>query len=141
SRPSLEPNTIDELITYLRNAEKTPLSYGSMGQGSLNHLAAEDFKAHIVGHMFHVPYKGGAPLIQAMLGGHVYISFVTFTQDVLQQIRAGHLKFYGLTLAKRPAVFADLPTVNEGSMLKDFEYSIFVGLAVDTRTRPEFVQK
>lgn len=141
SRPSLEPNNIDELITYLRNAEKAPLSYGSMGHGSLNHLAGEDFRARTGSHMFHVPYNGGAPLIQALIGGHVDISFVTFTRDVLQQVHSGNLKFYGLTLAERPNAFAELPTVNEGSMLKDFEYSIFVGLAVDARTRPEFVQK
>jgi len=141
SRPTLEPDSIDQLIAYLRDASHAPLSYGSMGHGSLNHLAGEDFKSRIGGNMFHVPFKGGSPLIQALIGGHVDISFVTFTRDVLQQIQAGNLKFFGLTLAHRPEAFKELATVNEGQLLKGFEYSIFVGLAVDAQSTPEFMQK
>ena len=83
-KPSLPINSVKELIAY---AKKNPgkVSYGSTGIGSSNHLSMELFKSMAGIDLVHVPYKGSAPMVNDMLGGHIDIAFDN-TPNVLPQV-------------------------------------------------------
>lgn len=133
-RADLAPKDIDELIAFGRDPASKSLSYGSVGIGSLNHLAGEDFKAQTGVKMHHVPYKGGAPLVQDLIGGQIDIAFTPLAGPVLNLIETGKLRFYGVTTAARSERLKQLTTVNEGKTLKNFVYSIWVGPLVAQST-------
>ena len=67
ARPTLDVNNLNELLAY---AVAKELRYGSVGLGSMPHLTAEDFRQRTGARLLHVPYRGGAPMIQDMMAGH-----------------------------------------------------------------------
>jgi tripartite-type tricarboxylate transporter receptor subunit TctC len=140
-RPDLPARTVDELIAYSKTNTGRPLSYGSVGTGSLNHLATEAFRAKTGMQLTHVPYKGGAPLVQDVMSGQIDFAFTPLAGNVPGLIEAGKVKFYGLTTVTRSARWKDWPTVNEGAILKDFVYSIWVGPVVPRSTPEPVVQR
>jgi len=140
-RPDLPANTVDELIAFSKTNASRPLSYGSMGSGSLNHLATEAFGAKTGMLLTHIPYKGGAPLVQDVLSGQIDFAFTPLAGNVQGLIETGKVKFYGVTSATRSSRWKDWPTVNEGKVLKDFVYSIWVGPMVPKNTPEPVVQR
>jgi tripartite-type tricarboxylate transporter receptor subunit TctC len=91
--------SLAELLTYAR-AHPGKLSYGSAGSGSSPHIAAEMFKRAAMIDATHVPYKGAAPALQDLIGGHVQMMFAT-AASVVPQIKDGKL-----TVEKLPKAFA-----------------------------------
>jgi tripartite-type tricarboxylate transporter receptor subunit TctC len=114
ARKDLAAENIDELVALARKAaaEGKPLTYGSVGVGSMYHVLGEHFAQQIDARMTHVPYKGGAPLVQAMLGNQVDIAFVS-TPLILPHIKSGKVKAIATGGAKRLAQLPDLPTLGE----------------------------
>ena len=104
-------NTVAELIAYAK-AHPGKLSFGSGSNGSAGHLAGELFKtdAHI--DMVHIPYKGGAPALQALLAGDTQLMFDNLANS-MQQVKAGKLKAVAVTTAKRSPLVPELPTLSE----------------------------
>ena len=100
-KPSLPINSVKELIDY---AKKNPgkVSYGSTGIGSSNHLSMELFKSMAGIDLVHVPYKGSAPMVNDMLGGHIDIAFDN-TPNVLPQVNADKLRALGVSSKARSA--------------------------------------
>lgn len=140
ARPDFPAKDLDELIAYSKSNPTKPLSYGSMGLGSLNHLATESFRVKTGTNVTHIPYKGAAPLVQDILGGQLDFVFTPLAGNVRGLIETGKVKFYGLTSATRSPLLKDWPTVNEGKVLKDFTYSIWFGLVVSKETPEATVQ-
>ncbi|WP_036596014.1 Bug family tripartite tricarboxylate transporter substrate binding protein [Ottowia thiooxydans] len=141
ARPDFPAGTVDELIAYSKANAARPLSYGSMGSGSINHLATEAFGTKTGVRLNHIPYKGAAPLVQDVASGQIDFAFTPLAGPVQGLIDTGKVKFYGLTSAARSARWADWPTVNEGKVLKDFVYSIWVGPVVSKSTPEAAVQR
>lgn len=106
---SLPVNNIRELAAY---AAKNPVSFGSAGNGSVNHLLGEMFSVASNTKMQHVPYKGAAPALTDLLSGQIQLVF-TSLPSVAQHIRSGSVKGLGATGSKRPQAFKDMPTVAE----------------------------
>ena len=110
-----------ELAAY---AAKNPVSFGSAGNGSVNHLLGEMFNAYNaapvagaargapVAKMQHVPYKGAAPALTDLISGQIQLVF-TSLPSVAQHIRAGSVKGLAVTGSKRAAAFTDIPTIAE----------------------------
>jgi tripartite-type tricarboxylate transporter receptor subunit TctC len=98
-------------------AKKDPgkLTFASSGNGSSDHLTAELFWLQSGTSGTHVPYKGGAPAIQDLLGGQVDASFQN-VNAVLQHIAAGKLRAVAVTGDKRSAVLPDVPTLSESGV-------------------------
>jgi tripartite-type tricarboxylate transporter receptor subunit TctC len=98
-------------------AKKDPgkLTFASSGNGSSDHLTAELFWLQTATSGTHVPYKGGAPAIQDLLGGQVDASFQN-VNAVLQHIAAGKLRAVAVTGDKRSAVLPDVPTLSESGV-------------------------
>ena len=102
--------TLKEMVAYAR-ANPGKLEYGSTGIGTTPHLAVEEFsqKAGIV--LNHVPYKGTAELMQAILGGHIRV--MSGTTEFAPSVREGRLRLLATLGQKRTKGFPDVPTVKE----------------------------
>src|SRR6185503_15377022 len=97
--PSVPAKNLQELIAYV-NSQKGKAQYASSGNGTPQHLTAELFKSVAKLDMIHVPYKGSAPAITDLVGGHVPIMFDSAIA-ILPQIKAGKVRAIAITSAKR----------------------------------------
>ena len=108
---SFVPNNIREIVAYAKaNPEK--MTYSTPGSGSSNHLAALLFEQHAGIKMTQVAYKGGGPMIQALLGQQVNITFLSMPL-ILPHIRSGKVKGIATGGKTRAAQLPDLPTFSE----------------------------
>jgi len=105
------PSNLREVMARAK-ADPGKVTYGTVGAGSSNHLGALLLEQAGGVKMTHVPYKGGGPLVQAMLGNQVDIAFVS-TPLILPHIRSGKVKPIAVGGAKRMAQLPDVPTVSE----------------------------
>jgi tripartite-type tricarboxylate transporter receptor subunit TctC len=113
----LPVTNMKELAAY---AAKNPVSFGSAGNGSVNHLLGEMFNAYNAGgaansaasKMLHVPYKGAAPALTDLISGQIQLVF-TSLPSVAQHIKAGTVNGLAVTGSKRAAAFKDIPTIAE----------------------------
>jgi tripartite-type tricarboxylate transporter receptor subunit TctC len=117
--------TVAELVAM---AKKDPgkLSFGSTGIGGANHLSGEMFKQMAVIDLVHIPYKGAAPAMNDLLGGHIPIMFDTLT-TVLPEAAAGNIRVLAVTSLTRAASLPDVPTMDEAGV-KGFESIAWFGL-------------
>lgn len=111
THPSLAVSNVRELVA-LAKRKPGELTLGSPGYGGINHVAGEYF-AQLTGvHFTHVPFKGSAPMLTDIIGGHVMLAFDS-TQATLPHIRAGKLKARGIAAEKRSPIAPEIPTVLE----------------------------
>ena len=110
--PSVPANNTRELIAL---AKKQPLRYGSAGIGNGQHLAGELFNQKAGVDLQHVPYKGGGPVLAAVLGGEVHINFPGASVAV-PHLKSGKLRGIGFTGDKRISSLPDLPTIAESGL-------------------------
>ena len=109
--PSLPVHDVTELIDYAkRNPGK--LAYGSAGIGSSHHICGELIKQKAGIDMVHVPYRGGAPLMQDLLAGNVKVAFNTLP-TALPQAQAGAIRVIAVAEKTRLPEFPDTPTIDE----------------------------
>lgn len=128
--------TIPELVEA---AKKSQLTYGSAGNGSVNHLLGEMFNSAAGVKLTHVPYRGAAPAMQDLMGGRINLVF-TSLPSVAGAIRQGTLHPIAVTSAKRASSFSDIPTVAEAG-LKDFDVNPWFGLFAPAKVPPQIVRK
>jgi tripartite-type tricarboxylate transporter receptor subunit TctC len=88
------------------------IAYASAGPGSINQIAAELIALSAGARFMHVPYKGGAPALNDLLGGHVDI-YVSSLPQVMQLAQNGQARALAVTSAKRTALLPDVPTLEE----------------------------
>jgi tripartite-type tricarboxylate transporter receptor subunit TctC len=111
TRKSLPVDSINELITLARQRPAT-MTFASVGIGSSNHLILEPFKSLFGIDVIHVPYKGGGPAANDLLGGHVDASFATLS-SILPQVQSGDLRALLVTSEKRAPLLPDIPSAGE----------------------------
>ncbi len=111
SHPSVPAANLQEFLAYA-NAQKGKLNFGSFGLGSSNHLAYELLISVTKMPIVHVPYKGGAPLITALLAGEVQSSMDVFA-TANPHIQAGKFRVLGVAAPKRFSLMPDVPTLAE----------------------------
>lgn len=136
SRNDARWRSVPELIEAARNGRVT---YGSAGNGSVNHLLGEMFSTAAQVKLVHVPYRGVAPALQDLLGGQIDLVFASLP-SVAASLRGSSLRAIAVTSARRAAAFAEIPTVAEGG-LPDFDVNPWFGLMAPRRTPPELVRK
>ncbi len=117
AHPSVAASNIKELVAL---AKKQRLRYGSAGIGNGQHLAGELLSQKAGIELLHVPYKGGGPVLTAILGGEVHLNFPGATVAVTH-IKSSKLRGIGFTGAKRISSLPDLPTIME-SGLPDYTF-------------------
>jgi len=136
-RPELPVNSVPEFIAYAK-AHPGQLSYGSAGNGSGPHLAAEMLNSRAGITTVHVPYKGSAPALQDLLGGR--IDYYFDPGIAINHVRAGRLKLIGVAAPKRSELFPEVPTLDE-SGLKGFDAGTTHGFFVPVGTPAEIVDR
>ncbi|WP_426958264.1 Bug family tripartite tricarboxylate transporter substrate binding protein [Muricoccus radiodurans] len=113
-RPEIAATDVAALLAMAR-AEPGRLTCASTGQGSASHLTLELFRAKTGVNMVHVPYRGTAPMMNDLMGGHVDLSFAT-TPSVLGQIQAGRLRALAVASPNRSPHLPQLPTMAEAGV-------------------------
>jgi len=104
-------NNLAELIAYAR-ANPGKITYGSIGNGTIQHVAGETLKAAAKVDILHVPYKGTPPALADLLGGQIDLMFGNLP-ELLPQIRSGKLKAFGVAASERLALAPEIPTIAE----------------------------
>jgi tripartite-type tricarboxylate transporter receptor subunit TctC len=112
--PTLQPASVKELIAYAK-ARPGELNFGSTGIGSGLHLIGELFKLEAGVNMVHVPFKGVAQAIPEMTAGRIQLAFNTIPA-FLPHVKAGRLKAYVITAAKRSPLLPDVPACTEAGL-------------------------
>ena len=134
--PSVPAKTLKELIAV---AKQNPgkIAFSSSGSGGSPHLAGELLKMRANIDLIHVPYKGAAPAIADLLGGHVQMSFQT-ALSALPHLKSGKLSVIAVASKKRMGTLPNVPTMAEAG-LPDFEVSSWNGLFAPAKTPPYIV--
>jgi tripartite-type tricarboxylate transporter receptor subunit TctC len=141
TRKDLGANTVDELVALARKTPERPLTYGSVGIGSLYHLILENVQAQTGIKLQHVPYKGNAPLLQDIAGGQVDFAVLVYSAGMGALAEQGKLKVIAQLGAQRSELLKNLPTASESTALKGFAYKIWTGLMVPKSTPEPIVTR
>ena len=136
--PSLPINNLKEFIEYSK-AQPAGVDYASSGPGTSTHLAAEMFKAMTGAKLVHVPFKGNAEVINALVGGHVKVHFA-LTASTLQHVRNGTLRAIAVTTEKRLPDLPDVPTIAELGY-PAYEISSWQGVFAPAGTSKDIVNR
>jgi tripartite-type tricarboxylate transporter receptor subunit TctC len=135
--PSFPAKTVSEFIAYAR-ANPGKVNMASGGNGTAGHLSGELFKMMAGVNMVHVPYRGEAPALTDMLGGHVQAMFGTMPASI-EYVRAGQLRPLAVTSARRSELLPDLPTV--GDFVPGYETSASTGVGAPKNTPAEIIDR
>ncbi len=129
--PSLPVKTVKELVAL---AKKHPgeILYASIGNGTPAHLSAELFNSMAGIRMTHVPYKGAAASIVALISGETQLTFTTVLV-AMPHIKSGRLRALGVASLKRSTVLPDVPTIDEAGV-RGYESNAWYGLLAPART-------
>ena len=138
SNPKFPAKNVKELVAELK-ARPGFYAFGSTGSGGVAHLVWEMFMRAAGLKLIHVPYKGAAPELTAVVAGEVMFAFDTI-QNSHTQIEAGRLHAYAVTGAARAKAMPDLPTLQEAGY-PDFEAYIWFGLFAPKGTPSAIVNK
>ena len=144
ARADLPANNADELVTLARSRSATqPLTFGSVGVGSLYHVLGEHMARTIGANMMHVPYKGGAPLMQDIGGGQVDLAILPLSQQQVALAEQGRIKLLASLDPQRSQLPAlkSVPSVNEGQLLKGFNFTTWTGYFVKRDTPQDVVSR
>ena len=136
--PSLPVRSVKELVA-LAKAKPGRLTFGSAGNGNTLHLAGELFKAATATNITHVPYKGAAPALNDLLGGHIDMMFASPVSRT-PPIKAGRLRGLAQMGAKRSHLLAELPTLGELG-IRGAEIGGWYGLYAPAKTPKEYTDR
>jgi len=136
--PAVPVKSIKELIAYAK-VNPGKLNFGTSGTGSLQHFAGEMFN-HMTGiKLVHVPYKGSAAVVIAMLAGDVQVGFGTLF-GVRPHMPSGRLRVLAITAKKRSPAAPELPTVTEAGV-PGYEVDQWYGVITGAKVSPAIVRK
>jgi len=126
AHPSFAPRTLREAVEYIK-ANPGKVNYGSSGVGGLSHIAGQQMNHDLGLTIVHVPYKGNAPRLQAILGGEIQLAFFNLPAP-LEYEKSGRLKCYGALGRERTPPNPNMPTFAElgyPNFIYDVWYSVF----------------
>ena len=136
--PSMSAKSVAELIT-LAKAQPGKLNFASAGNGSSSHLAGELFKSMTGVAIVHIPYKGAAPALNDLLGGHVDMAFDPLPSSI-GNIRAGKLTALAVTTGNRAPLLANVPTLSEAGA-PGYELNGWSGILVPAGTPRQIINR
>jgi tripartite-type tricarboxylate transporter receptor subunit TctC len=135
ARPDLPADSVDDLAAWTPLGGRTSANYGSPGPGSIYHILTENLRNAVGMQATHIPYKGGAPLLQDLMAGTIDFAMLPVDNVMSQLVGAGKLKVLGVAAARRTARFPDAATLDEGKRSRQFGHpAVWVGLFVSQAT-------
>jgi tripartite-type tricarboxylate transporter receptor subunit TctC len=134
--PSLPVKTVKDFITLAKNRPGT-INYSSSGNGSAPHLSMALLVAMTGINIVHIPYKGGAPQVTALVSGETQASLATVS-TVLTHVQSGRLRAIGVSSAKRSGTLPDVPTIAEAGV-PGYEMSPWIGVFVPAATPKDII--
>jgi tripartite-type tricarboxylate transporter receptor subunit TctC len=135
--PSIPAKTVPEFIAYAK-AQPGKINMGSAGTGGIGHLTGELFKMMTGTEMVHVPFRGNAPALTALLGGQVEALFPSLASS-LEFVQSGKLRALAVTSTARSEALPEVPTVAE--VVPGFEASTWYGIGAPKGTPAEVIDK
>jgi tripartite-type tricarboxylate transporter receptor subunit TctC len=136
--PDLPVKTMRELVDYAK-ANPGKITWGSQGFGTAPHLLAELFKLENKINILHVPYRGTAPMLAAVVAGEVQV-VADPTTTALPHVESGRLRALAVTSAQRSPKLPNVPTVAEAGSPK-LQSTFWLGVVAPAGTPPEIVNK
>ena len=140
AHPAFVANTAPEMVALAKRSGE-PLMYGSWGNGSGGHLAAESIRVATGIDLRHVPYKGVAPLLQDLVGGQIQVAMADVAGS-LPLLRAGKIKALAVTGRKRSSALPQVPTLEEGGIAFSTEswFALFAPIRTPAAELQQLVQ-
>ena len=129
--------SLQELIAAAKR-RPNELTYGSVGQGSISHVAGEMLNSMAGIKLLHIPYKGAGPVITDLMGGHVDMAFVGISVAA-NLIATGKLNALGVTTTRRSTAFPEVPVIAD--LLPGFEVNSWYGMMAPPGTPKDIIQK
>ena len=136
--PSLPVKSVKEFIALAR-ARPGQINYSSSGNGSSPHLSMALLTSMTGVELTHVPYKGGAPQVTALLGGESQASLATIS-TVIVHVKSGRLRALGVSSVKRSAMLPEVPTIAEAGV-PGYEMSPWIGVYAPANTPKAIIDK
>ena len=136
--PRAQAKTLAEFISFAR-ANPDKLTYGSSGNGSVNHLLGEMLKTEAGIRVVHVPYKGAAASIGDVMGGHIDAAFASMP-SVISSVQSNVVRALAVSSAKRVAVAPEIPTIAEAGF-ENFDVNPWWGILAPAGMSPSIAQK
>jgi tripartite-type tricarboxylate transporter receptor subunit TctC len=133
---SLPAKTLEELIELAHSRPGT-LNYASAGSGATQHLAGELFKLRTGTQIVHIPYKGSAPALAALIAGEVQMGFVN-PVAIGQHVKSGRLRALAVAGARRTDLMPEVPTMKEAGV-EGVEVVLWYGVLAPSATPPTIV--
>jgi tripartite-type tricarboxylate transporter receptor subunit TctC len=130
-------NSVAELVARLKR-EPSKYNFGSIGNGSLSHLAMEAIALKSGTQILHIPYGGSPQAVTALMRGDVHMACLPAI-SVMPQVAAGTIKILAVSLPKRSPFLPDIPTLKEAGI--DVEADTWMGLIAPGRTPPALIEK
>ncbi|HET7598577.1 MAG TPA: tripartite tricarboxylate transporter substrate binding protein [Burkholderiales bacterium] len=121
--PSMPVHTTRDFIA-LAKARPGEIAYGSSGVGGVQHLATSLFASKTGVKLNHIPFKGGAPAVVALMGGEVQAT-ITPIPEIVSHVKSGRLRAIAVSSAKRTAQFPGIPSI--GETVKGYDYTSWFG--------------
>jgi tripartite-type tricarboxylate transporter receptor subunit TctC len=135
---SMPARTLQELVALVKS-RPGGFSYASAGVGSIHHLIMEDFKASLGLDILHVPYKGSAQAVPALVGGQVSMAIASLAA-VSPYAKDGRVRILGVSTKKRSSMAPNVPPMAEAG-IPDFDHTDAVGLAARAGTARAIIDK
>jgi tripartite-type tricarboxylate transporter receptor subunit TctC len=136
--PQSPAHSVKELVAMAK-ARPGKVSFGSASVGSAQHFATEIFMQQAGVDMLHVPYKGGAPALNDLMGGQIDMVFDT-SPTALPYVKSGKLRALAITSSQRSPLLPDVPTMKEAG-LPAFEVVTWTGIAAPAGTPKPVIDK
>lgn len=133
ARPDYPANDLAELIARAKAPGAAPVSFANVGVGSIFQIAAADFAKRTGLPVTHVPYKGGAPIMQDLMGRQVDVTVLPLIPGYIQSAKEGKIKVLGVLSAKRHQAMPNVITSDEVPGLQGMHYSLWTGLFVSAK--------
>ncbi len=136
--PQSPAHSVKELVAMAK-AQPGKVSFGSASVGSAQHFSTEIFMQQAGVEMLHVPYKGGAPALNDLMGGQIDMLFDT-SPTALPYVKSGKLRALAITSSQRSPLLPDVPTMKEAGF-PAFEVVTWTGIAAPAGTPKPVIDK
>lgn len=140
-KKDLPVNTVDEFVALAKErSTSSPLTYGTVGVGSLYHLVTERIAKDIDSELTHIPYKGTAPVMQDLAGGQIDFAIQAFQTSMRAMEDEGRFKIIAVMSSEKPGPLKNKPSITETKTFEDYHYQSIAGYYVKKGT-PESIKK